>query len=167
MGNVEKAKQKAKEKLRTKMRKVTRKAKKTLRAGSVMISVIALAVITGCASSGEQPARSQNQHNEFDQCFFYVTGTSSNDMPAIEVFTQTQSNAGSETVSPTSTPTQSTSTDLKAQLPAKGSAGSGVLETVLDAFTGGGGGNSESKCANGTCPDGNCCLDGNCSECSE
>lgn len=87
-----------------------------------------IALIVGCATSGEQPARSQTQHNDVRDCTFIVGAsrvTISNNVivaeaeinPAtIELFTQTQSNEGSETVSPTATPTLTVDTDADLNL---------------------------------------------------
>lgn len=120
---VAKAKNKAKAKVAAKTGKT---GKKKVCAALALTAGIAL--IFGCATSGEQPARSQTQHNEIRDCIIIagaskVTVTNkvvvaeAETAPAtIELFTQTQANDGSETVSPTATPTLTVDTDADLNL---------------------------------------------------
>ena len=120
---VAKAKNKAKAKVTAKTGKT---GKKKVCAALALTAGIAL--IVGCATTGEQPARSQTQHNDIRDCII-IAGASkvtvSNKVvvaeaeiaPAtIELFTQTQANEGSETVSPTATPTLRVDTDADLNL---------------------------------------------------
>lgn len=120
---VAKAKNKAKAKVAAKTGKT---GKKKVCAALALTAGIAL--IVGCATSGEQPARSQTMHNDFQKCIVIVgasKATVSNEVVvaetevtpyAIELFTQTQANDGSETVSPTATPTLTVDTDADLNL---------------------------------------------------
>ena len=120
---VAKAKNKAKAKVTAKTGKT---GKKKVCAALALTAGIAL--IVGCATTGEQPARSQTQHNDIRNCIIIVGSartTVSNDVvkaeaevtpSAIELFTQTQANEGSETVSPTATPTLTVDTDADLNL---------------------------------------------------
>ena len=115
-----KAKDKAKVKVAA---KVGRKIGKT----ACVIAALALGV-TGCATTGEQPARSQTMNNEFKGCVVVVAGTvkfsegaisevEAGEVPTVELFTQTQANDGSETISPSASPTNSPTTDTKLDIP--------------------------------------------------
>lgn len=120
---VAKAKNKAKAKVAAKTGKMGKK-----KVCAALALTAAIALIVGCATSGEQPARSQTQHNDVRDCTFIVGAskvTISNnvivaeaeiDPATIELFTQTQSNEGSETVSPTATPTLTVDTDADLNL---------------------------------------------------
>lgn len=163
-------------------------------------TVVALAlVIAGCASTGEQPARSQTMHNNFDECIVIVAGKvtlkdgkvkevdGEGGLPALELFTQTQANEGSETIAPKATPTNTTDVDAALDVPVnKGNAGTsaagGAAEKLLGAGadwlsskmgTGGAGSTAtpNAKAATTTatdCKDGSCtdtggdCKDGSC-----
>ena len=120
---VAKAKNKAKAKVAAKTGKT---GKKKVCAALALTAGIAL--VAGCATTGEQPARSQTQHNEIRDCII-IAGASKVSVTnkivvaeaevtpyAIELFTQTQANDGSETISPTATPTLTVDTDADLNL---------------------------------------------------
>lgn len=183
--------------------KVAEKCGKTDAAKKVaakVATVVALAlVIAGCASTGEQPARSQTMHNNFDECIVIVAGKvtlkdgkvkevdGEGGLPALELFTQTQANEGSETIAPKATPTNTTDVDAALDVPVnKGNAGTsaagGAAERLLGAGadwlsskmgTGGAGSTATANakaatttttdCKDGSCTDtGGDCKDGSC-----
>ena len=160
--------------------KVAEKCGKTGAAKKVaakVATVIALAlVIAGCASTGEQPARSQTMHNNFDECIVIVAGKvtlkdgkvkevdGEGGLPSLELFTQTQANEGSETIAPKATPTNTTDVDAALDVPVtKGAANAAadLIGATASALKGTG-------TANGDCSGGNCstgtCTDGSCSD---
>lgn len=159
-------------------------------------TVIAIAlVIAGCASTGEQPARSQTMHNNFDECIVIVAGKvtlkegkvnevdGEGGLPSLELFTQTQANEGSETIAPKATPTNTTDVDAALDVPvnkmnsgtsAAGGAAERLLGAGADWLSGklNGGDASAAKTtgtstqANAACPDGNCSPTGGaCTDC--
>ena len=170
--------------------KVEEKCGKTGAAKNVaakVATVIALAlVIAGCASTGEQPARSQTMHNNFDECIVIVAGKvtlkdgkvnevdGEGGLPSLELFTQTQANEGSETIAPKATPTNTTDVDAALDVPvnkmnsgtsAAGGAAERLLGAGADWLSGklNSGNASAAKTATGTstqanaaCPDGKC-----------
>lgn len=135
--------------------------------------LFALALV-GCASTGEQPARSQTQRNDFRNCIVVVApkvnatldtmkvkaeGDTAG-MPTIDLFTQAQANEGSETIAPKATPTNTTDVDTALDIPVnKGNAGTsaagGAAERLLGAGADwvseklNGGGNANATTANG------------------
>lgn len=187
---VSKAKAKVAAKVASCKAKVAEKCGKTGAAKKVaakVATVIALAlVIAGCASTGEQPARSQTMHNNFDECIVIVAGKvtlkegkvkevdGEGGLPSLELFTQTQANEGSETIAPKATPTNTTDVDAALDVPvnkmnsgtsAAGGAAERLLGAGADWLSGklNGGDASSAKTATGTstqenaaCPDGNC-----------
>ena len=201
---VSKVKAKVAAKVAAAKAKVAEKCGKTDAAKKVaakVATVVALAlVIAGCASTGEQPARSQTMHNNFDECIVIVAGKvtlkegkvkevdGEGGLPALELFTQTQANEGSETIAPKATPTNTTDVDTALDIPVnKGNAGTsaagGAAEHLLGAGadwlsskmgTGGAGSTAtpNAKAATTTtttdCKDGSCtdtggdCKDGSC-----
>lgn len=170
MGKVIKAKSKAKS-------KISRVVEKCGRAAAKSASVLALIMIaSGCSSTGEQPARSQTMNNDFRDCIVVVASHASisnrtvtadgrKEAPSIELFTQTQANEGSETVSPTATPTNKTDLRPDVDVNTTGGRTAGVLETAIAAGMNALGGTKQS-CASGNCNDGSC-SDGSCSTCSD
>lgn len=201
---VSKVKAKVAAKVAAAKAKVAEKCGKTDAAKKVaakVATVVALAlVVAGCASTGEQPARSQTMHNNFDECIVIVAGKvtlkegkvkevdGEGGLPALELFTQTQANEGSETIAPKATPTNTTDVDTALDIPVnKGNAGTsaagGAAERLLGAGadwlsskmgTGGAGSTAapNAKAATTTtttdCKDGSCtdtggdCKDGSC-----
>ena len=113
----------------------------------------ALAVtLCGCMDPGGQPSRSQSQYNDLSHCVVIiasrvsVTNTtvvaeSEDGVMPNEMFTQTMKNEGSESNSPTMTPTQTTDVrpDVDVTVPVnKANAGTsgaagGALEHVVGA----------------------------------
>lgn len=163
MGKVSKAKTKTKKKLKEKMKKITEKAKGVIgKAAPAATAALAVCLLPGCASTGQQPARSQSMCNRFEHCLIWVAGAATNESRTVELFTQTQANEGSESVAPVATPTNTTTTDLRAQIPAGGSGGAGLVDLLLRAF--GGGAKAEPKAG---CPGGDCPKGGDCPECRE
>ena len=102
-------------------------------AKTAMVLFALALIIVGCASSGEQPARSQTQHNDFRNCIVVVAAKAkanldtmkvkaeSQDewMPTIDLFTQAQANEGSETNAAKATPTNTVDIDTALDIPVK------------------------------------------------
>ena len=150
--------------------------------------LFALALV-GCASTGEQPARSQTQHNDFRNCIVVVAAKAEANLdtmkvnaesdaaglPTIDLFTQAQANEGSETIAPKATPTNTTDVDAALDVPvnkmnsgtsAAGGAAERLLGAGADWLSGklNGGDASSAKTATGTSTQENAaCPDGNCS----
>lgn len=150
--------------------------------------LFALALV-GCASTGEQPARSQTQHNDFRNCIVVVAAkaeanidtmkvkaeSEEKGLPTIDLFTQAQANDGSETISPHASPTNTTDVDAALDVPvnkmnsgtsAAGGAAERLLGAGADWLSGklNGGDASAAKTATGTSTQANAaCTDGNCS----
>lgn len=199
---IAKAKSKAKEKVAAKVAKAGKSAGKT---AAKVASVFALIfAVAGCASTGEQPARSQTMHNDFRDCVIIANArtvgvdTKARTVDAdadtatapLELWTQTQANEGSETISPTAKPTNTTDVDTALDVPVNkantggtSAAGGGALEKVFgagadwlsDKITGKGsdadataakGADASATCPNGECADGSC-TDGNCDDCED
>lgn len=177
MGKTIKGKNKVAAKKAAAQKKIARKCRGKCAA---LVTLLALAAIAdGCAQSGPQPSRAIYQRFNLTRCVIVVSGASvsTNDTPAVEMFTATQANDGSETVSPTATPTLDVKTDITAKYndaiqsasaatrSVLGSIGDGlgaVLDLILSKKTG--------KVAV-TKTDGSkaCveCVDGQCSWCEE
>lgn len=115
------------------------------------VVLFALALV-GCASTGEQPARSQTQHNDFKDCVIVVAAkaeanldtmkvkaeSEEKGLPTIDLFTQAQANDGNETNAAKATPTNTTDVDTALDIPVnKGNAGTsaagGAAERLLGA----------------------------------
>ena len=150
--------------------------------------LFALALV-GCASTGEQPARSQTQHNDFRNCIVVVAAKAEANLdtmkvnaesdaaglPTIDLFTLAQANEGSETIAPKATPTNTTDVDAALDVPvnkmnsgtsAAGGAAERLLGAGADWLSGklNGGDASSAKTATGTPAQANAaCPDGNCS----
>lgn len=128
---IDKAKSKAKRKVAAKIAKAAKVSPK------VAIVVAILAAVAGCASTGEQPARSQTMHNDFRDCVIIANArtvaldtkaqTVDTDAGAatapLELWTQTQANEGSETISPAATPTNTTDVDATLDIPVNKTSG--------------------------------------------
>lgn len=143
-------KRKAATKIAKAKRKINRKCKGKCAAVVAAIGLAALA--TGCATTeSAQPAKANTMNNTFDECIIVVathasvsnrivTAEGTKDIPAIELFTQTQSleNSGTDTTSQeaTQTPTVSTPVRVDARyndaLAAATPASRGILESLLD-----------------------------------
>ena len=179
-----------KEKVAAKVAKGKAKvAKKCGKAAKTLLFALAVGALFGCASTGAQPSRSQNQENKFDKCVFIMAQKAvvsndcvqadggDNSMP-YEMFTQTQGNDGSETVSPTATPTQTTDIHPDTNVNTTGGRTAGVLESLIGSFgtwltTPSGkeaaatavaaATSSSASCQNGNCSPNGTCTDGSCS----
>lgn len=184
---IDKAKSKAKGKVAAKVAKAGKTAAK---AASALALVLAIA---GCASTGEQPARSQTMHNDFRDCVIIanartvgvdtkartVDADADTQAAPLELWTQTQANEGSETISPTAKPTNTTDVDAALDVPVNKansgtSAAGGAAEKLLGAGAGWLSGKISGtapdlpatlKDAQGDCADGSC-ADDVCSECT-
>ena len=151
MGKTIKCKDKAAKKIAKAKAKVERKARRGVAA---IVAAFALAALfTGCATSDSaQPAKSQTQNNTFDDCIIIVATQASmsnrivkadgtKDIPAVELFTQTQSLESSGTESYAQTATQTPTTDVKPDIDVHYNdalknatdASKGVLETLLSS----------------------------------
>ncbi len=109
--------------------KVRRKCGRAAKCAALLLASGLAALFCGCSTTGEQPARSQTQNNSFENCTFInaasvrlpldaegtnrVAEVGGGGLPPFEQFTQTQANEGSETISPTASPTNTT--DIKPQ----------------------------------------------------
>lgn len=143
-------KRKAATKIAKAKRKINRKCKGKCAAVVAAIGLAALA--TGCATTeSAQPAKANTMNNTFDECIIVVathasvsnrivTAEGTKDIPAIELFTQTQSleNSGTDTTTQeaTQTPTVSTPVQVDARyndvLAAATPASKGIVESLLD-----------------------------------
>lgn len=162
---MKKAKTKAKAKVAAKTGKCGRNAKECAKTAVVLVAFAALAaILCGCATTGEQPARSQTMTNEFRDCVIVmaakatvtngVVAAEGEAMPTLELFTQTQANEGSETISPTASPTNTVDTDASLDIPVTKTGGAKTVSaTVAKA----------AKSAAG-CLD---CADGACEDCED
>ena len=134
MGKTVKAKTKAKAKTAKADRKIARKCK-----GAAIIAAFGLAMlVTGCATTDSaQPAKANTMNNTFDDCIIVVathasvsnrivTAEGTKDIPAVELFTQTQSLESSGTESFAQTATQTPTTDVKPDITANYAQGGGI-----------------------------------------
>ena len=139
---IKKAKTKAKAKVAAKTGKCGRNARECAKSACVLLAFASLAALFGCATTGEQPARSQTMTNEFRDCVIVmaakatvtngVVAAEGEAMPTLELFTQTQANEGSETISPTASPTNTVDTDASLDIPVTKTGGA---KTVSSAVT--------------------------------
>ena len=172
-------------------KKCSKVAKKCGKSAKELLLALAVGALFGCASTGAQPSRSQNQENKFDNCVFIMAQKDvvsndcvqadggDNSMP-YEMFTQTQGNEGSETVSPTATPTQTTDIHPDTNVNTTGGRTAGVLESLIGSFgtwlttpsgkeatatatAAAAATSSSASCPNGNCSSNGTCTDGSCS----
>lgn len=135
MGKTAKGKAKARAKVAKSKAKIARKAK----ACAIALVAFGLTLLTGCATSDSaQPAKSQTQNNTFEDCIFVVATKASvsnlvvsaegtQDIPAVELFTQTQSlESTGSTDSFAQTSTQTPTTDVKPDVTANYAQGGGI-----------------------------------------
>ena len=161
MGKTIKCKDKAEKKIAKAKAKVERKARRGVAA---IVAAFALAALfTGCATSDSaQPAKSQTQNNTFEDCIFVVATKASvsnlvvsaegtQDIPAVELFTQTQSlESTGSTDSFAQTSTQTPTTDVKPDVTANYAQGGGITNRATgDAKASGAAGIIESLTADG------------------
>ena len=128
MGKTVKGKAKAAAKIAKAKRKVARKCKGC---AAVVAAVGIALVLCGCATGeSTQPAKSQTMENTFKDCIVVVATRCSvsnrvvradgtKDIPAVELFTQTQSLENSGTETATQTSTQTPTTDVKPKIDAR------------------------------------------------
>lgn len=138
---IKKAKTKANNKVAAKTGKCGRDAKECAKAAVVLVAFAALAALFGCATTGEQPARSQTMTNEFRDCVIVmaakatvtncVVAAEGEAMPTLELFTQTQANEGSETISPTASPTNTVDTDASLDIPVTKTGGARTVSSAM------------------------------------
>ena len=150
MGKTCKGKEKAKAKVAKAKAKIARKTKRGLAA---IVAAFALAfVLAGCSTSDSaQPAKSQTQNNTFDDCIIVVATKCSvsnrvvradgtKDIPAVELFTQTQSlesTGSTDTFNPVAT--QTPTTDIKPDITANYAQGGGITNRGTGGTAGTGG----------------------------
>lgn len=137
---------------KTKAKVADRTGKQTAAEVAKTAMVLFALALVGCASTGEQPARSQTQHNDFRNCVIIVAAkadanldtmkvkaeSEEKGMPTIDLFTQAQANDGSETISPHASPTNTTDVDAALDVPVNKmnsgtSAAGGAAERLLGA----------------------------------
>ena len=193
MGKTDKCKKKAAAKVAKAKGKIARKTK----GACALFLAFGLALLCGCSTSDSaQPAKSQTQNNTFDDCIIVVATKCSvsnrivradgtKDIPAVELFTQTQSLESSGTESFSQTATQTPTTDVKPDIDVHYNdamknatdASKGVLESLIDSsakavlqmmsekktgtveVTKTDGSTATVKCENGQC---SLCTDGSC-----
>lgn len=148
MGKTYKGKAKTAAKVAKAKRKVARKCKGMC---AVIVAALGLAVLCGCSTSeSAQPAKANTMNNRFDDCIIVVathasvsnrivTADGTKDIPAVELFTQTQSLESKGTESFAQTATQTPTTDVKPDIDlhyndAVGK-GSQVATSFLDTLT--------------------------------
>ena len=170
-------------------KKVKKVEKKTGKKCGALLAFLALAasLVTGCAQTGAQPSRSQTINNDFDDCIVVVAAhatvtnttvvaNSEDGLQPIELFTQTMKNEGSESNTPTASPTQTTRIDPKTDVNTTGGRTAGVLESLVGSFgtwlaTPSGkeatataaAASASAACPGGNCSPGGTCTDGSCS----
>lgn len=150
MGKTVKGKAKAEAKIAKAKRKIARKCKGKCAA---LVAAFGLAMLCGCATSDStQPAKANTMSNTFDDCIIVVathcsvsnrivTAEGTTDIPAVELFTQTQSLENSGTDTTTQTTTQTPTTDVKPDIDVHYNdalknatdASKGVLETLVSS----------------------------------
>ena len=151
MGKTVRGKAKAEAKIAKAKRKIARKCKGKCAA---IVAALGLALLaTGCATSDNaQPAKANTMNNTFDDCIIVVathasvsnrivTAEGTKDIPAVELFTQTQSLENSGTDTTTQTTTQTPTTDVRPDIDVHYNdalknatdASKGVLETLATA----------------------------------
>lgn len=164
------------------------------KAAKCVALLFALAVVaSGCSTTGEQPARSQTQNNDFRNCVIIVAAkadanldtmkvkaeSEEKGLPTIDLFTQAQANDGSETISPHASPTNTTDVDAALDVPvnkmnsgtsAAGGAAERLLGAGADWLSGKLNGGSTTAAAttqsasSGDCKDGSCTAGGTCTD---
>ncbi len=155
MGKTIKGKDKAKVKAAKAEAKIARKCRggKCGKCAAIVVAFALASMLVGCATSDSaQPAKSQTQNNTFSDCIIIaatqcsvsnriVTAEGTKDIPAVELFTQTQSLESSGTESFAQTSTQTPTTDVKPDIDVHYNdalknatdASKGVLESLATA----------------------------------
>lgn len=171
MGKTTKGAAKTAAKIAKGKEKVEKKCGRAAKCAALLLASGLAALFCGCSTTGEQPARSQTQNNSFEDCTFIIAARASSTngavsaegdaLPSVEWFTQTQANEGSETISPTASPTNTTDIKPQTDVNTTGGRTAGILETALQA-----GASAMSKSSGtgsaATAPSGAACTDGSC-----
>lgn len=136
MGKTARGKEKVKAKIAKADRKIARKCKG--KCAAIIVAFGFAMLVTGCATTdSEQPAKANTMNNTFDDCIIVVathasvsnrivTAEGTKDIPAVELFTQTQSLESSGTESFAQTATQTPTTDVKPDITANYAQGGGI-----------------------------------------
>lgn len=173
MGKTTKGAAKTAAKIAKGKEKVEKKCGRATKCAALLLAYGLAALFCGCSTTGEQPARSQTQNNRFEACTFIIAARASSTngavsaegdalLPSVEWFTQTQANAGSETISPTASPTNTTDIKPQADVNTTGGRTAGVLETALQAGASALMSKSSGMGSAATSPSGAACADGSC-----
>lgn len=172
MGKTTKGAAKTAAKIAKAKAKVARKCGKAAKCAALLLASGLAALFCGCSTTGEQPARSQTQNNSFEDCTFIIAARASSTngsvsaegdaLPSVEWFTQTQANKGSETISPTASPTNTTDIKPQTDVNTTGGRTAGVLETALQAGASALMSKSSGMGSAATAPSGAACTDGSC-----
>lgn len=172
MGKTTKGAAKTAAKISKAKAKVARKCGKAAKCAALLLASGLAALFCGCSTTGEQPARSQTQNNSFEDCTFIIAARASSTngavsaegdaLPSVEWFTQTQANEGSETISPTASPTNTTDIKPQTDVNTTGGRTAGVLETALQAGASALMSKSSGMGPAATDPSGAACTDGSC-----
>lgn len=152
--------------------KVRRKCGRAAKCAALLLASGLAAPFCGCSTTGEQPARSQTQNNSFDGCIFVIAARASSTngavsaegdaLPSVEWFTQTQANEGSETISPTASPTNTTDVRPDVDVNTTGGRTAGILETAIQAGASALMSKSSGAGSAAPAPSGAACTDGSC-----
>lgn len=172
MGKTTKGAAKTAAKIAKAKAKVARKCGKAAKCAALLLASGLAALFCGCSTTGEQPARSQTQNNSFEDCTFIIAARASSTngavsaegdaLPSVEWFTQTQANEGSETISPTASPTNTTDIKPQTDVNTTGGRTAGILETALQAGASALMSKSSGTGSAATAPSGAACADGSC-----
>ena len=151
MGKTIKGKERTARKIAAVRRKIARKCK----GGKCVAVVAAFALaflLSGCATSDNaQPAKANTMNNTFDDCIIVVathasvsnrivTAEGTKDIPAVELFTQTQSLESTGTTDTFGqTSTQTPTTDVKPDITANYAQGGGITNRGTGGAAGSGG----------------------------
>ena len=189
MGKTIKGKDKTARKIAAMKRKIDRKTKRgaatigecLVICGAILAAILSACALCGCATTGPQPARSQNQQNKFSDCNFNFNfgaakSAAAGEVVPWEMWTLTQANEGSETVSPSATPTTDVKPDIDVSVPVNRAGAAQSVGSVLGDAAAAAVNGLINKCANANaaeCTGGNCndatstaseCADGNCKD---
>lgn len=172
MGKTTKGAAKTAAKIAKGKEKVEKKCGRAAKCAALLLASGLAALFCGCSTTGEQPARSQTQNNSFEDCTFIIAARASSTngavsaegdaLPSVEWFTQTQANEGSETISPTASPTNTTDIKPQTDVNTTGGRTAGVLETALQAGASALMSKSSGTGSAATAPSGAACTDGSC-----
>lgn len=178
MGKTTKGAAKTAAKITKGKEKVEKKCGRAAKCAALLLASGLAALFCGCSTTGEQPARSQTQNNRFENCTFInaasvklpldaegtnrVAEVEGGSLPPFEQFTQTQANEGSETISPTASPTNTTDIRPQTDVNTTGGRTAGILETALQAGASALMPKSSGAGSAAPAPSGAVCTDGSC-----